>query len=53
MRKLQIMIGAVAASFIGSACFASPAKSVNETALFKKKKKVEQPSVSDYKNSWN
>ena len=49
MRKLQIMIGAVAASFIGSACFASPAKSVNETALFKKKKKVEQPSVSDYK----
>jgi hypothetical protein len=49
MHKLQIMIGAVAVSMIGSSCFALTMKSAPEMGLFKKKKKkVEQP-VSDYK----
>lgn len=49
MHKLQLMIGAVAVSMIGSSCFALTMKSAPEMGLFKKKKKkVEQP-VSDYK----
>ena len=52
MHKLQIMIGAVAVSMIGSSCFALTMKSAPEMGLFKKKKKkVEQP-VSDYESTY-
>ena len=49
MHKLQIMIGAVAVSMIGSSCFALTMKSAPEMGLFKKKKKTVEQPVSDYK----
>ena len=49
MHKLQIMIGAVAVSMVGSSCFALTMKSAPDMGLFKKKKKTVEQPVSDYK----
>ena len=46
----KIILGAIAATIIGSSCYAFTMESAPEMGLFKKKKKVEQKQPeSDYK----
>lgn len=48
MDKKQLLLGAVTASLLGSSCYAFALNAAPEMGLFKKKKKIEQPT-SDYK----
>ena len=48
MDKKQILLGALSASLLGSSCYAFALNAAPEMGLFKKKKKIEQPT-SDYK----
>ena len=46
---MQIILGAFVASLIGSSCQATTLEMIPEMGIFKKKKKVEQKTDSDYK----
>lgn len=49
MHRMQIILGAFVASLIGSSCQATTLEMIPEMGIFKKKKKVEQKTDSDYK----